>query len=227
MNTILYLLLGFADIIVVLAFIFKLFRFPFWDYKREFLIMGITLSVTSYLVRVIFKIPEIDLGIQYVLFILFFRYLIKFRLWESTMLTAIGILAFDLSQLILIPTLISLEVATLGDVFRSTGKGTFLIQFVNDVVMVLISYLIYRFNLGFSFVMQPPHELKWKTSLNGINFIVLMLVIIASQAIFVTLYILLNYFNEIKYVAIAVVVSFIVFMITSHVKEMEDIKSND
>ncbi|MCC8435506.1 hypothetical protein HP567_013215 [Brevibacillus sp. M2.1A] len=227
MNTILYLLLGFADIIVVLAFIFKLFRFPFWDYKREFLIMGITLSVTSYLVRVIFKIPEIDLGIQYVLFILFFRYLIKFRLWESTMLTAIGILAFDLSQLILIPTLISLEVATLGDVFRSTGKGTFLIQLVNEVVMVLISYLIYRFNLGFSFVMQPPHELKWKTSLNGINFIVLMMVIVASNAIFVTLYVLLNYFNEIKYVAMAVVVSFLIFMITSHVKEMEDIKRND
>ncbi|MCM3141635.1 hypothetical protein [Brevibacillus sp. MER 51] len=227
MNTILYLLLGVADIIVVLAFIFKLFRFPFWDYKREFLIMGITLSVTSYLIRVIFKIPVIDLGVQYVLFILFFRYLIKFRIWESTMLTAIGILAFDLCQLILIPTLISLDIATIGDVFKSTGMGTFLIQLVNDVVMVLISYLIYRFNWGFSFVMQPPHELKWKPSLNGINFIVLMMVIVASKAIFVTLYVLLNYFNEIKYVAMAVVVSFLIFMITSHVKELEDIKRND
>ncbi|MGK5512080.1 hypothetical protein [Brevibacillus formosus] len=225
MNTILYLLLGFADVIVVLAFIFKLFRFPFWDYKREFFIMGITLSVTSYLIRVIFKIPVIDLGVQYVLFILFFRYLIKFRIWESTMLTAIGILAFDLSQLILIPTLISLGVATIGDVFKTTGMGTFLIQFVNDVAMILISYLIYRLNWGFSFVMQPPHELKWKTPLDGLNFIVLTGVIIASQAIFVTLYVLLNYFNEIKYVAIAVVASFIIFIITSHLKEAEDIES--
>ncbi|WP_244873623.1 hypothetical protein [Brevibacillus reuszeri] len=227
MNTLLYLILGFLDIIVVIAFIFKLFRFPFWDYKREVIIIGLSLAITSFLVRIIFEIPEIDLAIQFFLFIVFFRYLIKFRVAEAAMLTAIGILAFDLSQLLVIPSLITLEVASLGDVFRSTGMGTFLIQAVNDGVMILVSWILFRFNLGFSFIMQPPHEVRWKTSYKGTNFVALIGVLIASVAIFATLYILLNYFNEIKYVAITVIVAFIILLITSHKKEMEDLEGYD
>lgn len=223
MNTILYLLLGFADIIVVLAFIFKLFRFPFWDYKKEFIIIGTTLSATSYLFRIVLQLPEIDMPIQYVLFILFFRYLLKFRTVKAAMLIAIGILAFDLSQLIIAPSLITLEFATIRDVFQSTGMGTFIIQAVNDIVMALVSWLLYKFNLGFSFVMQPPHELSWKTSYTGSNLLILIGVIFASATILAVLYILLNYFNEFKYVIGVGVAALVTLLITCHKKELEDL----
>ncbi|UED70722.1 hypothetical protein [Brevibacillus sp. HD3.3A] len=223
MNTILYFLLGFADIMVVLAFIFKLFRFPFWDYKKELAIIASTLAVTSYVFRMVFDLPEVDMPLQYILLILFFRYLIKFRVFEASLLIAIGILGFDLSQLIVAPALISLEVATLGDVFQSAGMGTFLIQAVNDAIMILVSWLLYKLNLGFSFIMQPPHEISWKTKYTGSNLVALVGVIAASTAILAVLYILLNYYNEFKYVIAVGITALVILLLTCHKKELEDI----
>lgn len=224
METVLYLALGFADIMVVLAFIFKLFRFPFWDYKRELAIIAGTLAVMSYILRMVFNAPEIDMPLQFILLIVFFRYLLKFRLFEASMLVAIGILGFDLSQLIVAPLLISIEVANIGDVFQSAGMGTFLIQAINDTIMVLVSWLLYRFNLGFSFVMQPPHELSWKTKYTtGSNLFALIGLLVASTTILAVLYILLNYFNDFKYVITVGIIALIILLITCHKKEKEDL----
>jgi hypothetical protein len=208
---------------VVLAFIFKLFRFPFWDYKKELTFIAGTLAVMSYMLRMVLDAPEIDMPLQFILLIVFFRYLLKFRLFESSMLVAIGILGFDLSQLIVAPLLISIEVATIGDVFQSAGMGTFLIQAINDAIVVLVSWLLYRFNLGFSFVMQPPHELGWKTKYTGSNMFALIGVVVASTTIIAVLYILLNYFNDFKYVITAGIIALIILLITCHKKEKEDL----
>ena len=116
MDVLLYLILGFIDILAILALIFKIFRFPFWEYIRKHIVICTTLALVSFVMRLVLGFPEFDTGLQFILLVLFLRYLLKLRSFEANMLATIGVLSFDLIQIIAFKVLQSLHVATLLDV---------------------------------------------------------------------------------------------------------------
>lgn len=153
------MLLGFLDVIAVLALIFKTFRWPFWEFRLKLAIIGIALSSVSYLNRMVLDISQIDMAVQFLLYIVFLRFFIKVNLHHAVDVTAIGYLMFMGIQLVIYYWMLAMGVVRFEDAASPVGTVIFVIQFLSDALAFLIAYLFYRLQLGFSFMMRPPHNL--------------------------------------------------------------------
>lgn len=221
MDFILFFLLGILDILAILSLIFKIFRFPILEFKKKFLIIALTLSMVSFFNRFIFEIPVLDMGMQFILFTMFLRYLIKFRAFESLMLSAVGFLFFGFNQLLTAKALLYFNVISLEVIKQSTGL-IFLVQLVNDCIVFLCSWMLYRFHLGFSFVMKPPHDLYLKNKALSRDVLTFISVLLGSIIVFATLFILFNYFNEAYIILIAILLVLGLLMLVLNKKDLED-----
>lgn len=219
----LYLLLGSMDLLAILALIFKMFRFPLWKNKMKIIMICLSLSAVSLVMRLVLDIPEYDMGLQFVLFALLFRYLLKFRTFEALTLSTIGFLTFDLSQLIVISIFLAAGFSSIEDIVSATGLGTYLIQGGTQATLFLISWNLYNFKLGFSFIMNPPHNLNRKTKMAGENFLLFIGIILGAIAISSTMVFMFNYYNKIHYVFLAVAAVLLLMMLVSNKKDLSDI----
>lgn len=219
----LYLLLGALDILATLTLIFKLFRFPLWKNRKKILIVCFSLSVCSIVMRLYLNFPEYDMALQFVLFALLFRYLMKFRTFEALTLTTIGILSFDLAQLIIISLFLSIGFSSIEDVISATGLGTYLIQGGTQATLFLISWVLFKNKLGFSFIMHPPHNLNRKTKMVGENILLFIGIIQGAIAIGITMTFLFNFYNKIHFVFLAVAAVLSLMMIVSNKKDLSDL----
>ncbi|MGC5326956.1 hypothetical protein [Brevibacillus sp. SYSU BS000544] len=219
MDTILYITFGFLDVIAILALIFKLFRFPFWDYFKEFSIIGICLTFISYLLRVQFNIPEIDMVVQFVIFVLFFRYWIKIRLFYSIFLSTLGGISLIVIQLAMISVLLSVNMISIDDTQAIDKIGTYLIQMFSQITSFSISLVLYRFNLGFSFIMSPPHDVDRNVSLQQVNTYLVYSVSIGVIVLAISLYFLLHYLSLLAVVGVVIVLAALLLFYLSHKKD--------
>lgn len=195
MDTFLYLFFGFLDVMVNLALVYKLYRFPFWEYYKEFLIIGITLSVASYVVRLVIGMPEIDMICQYILYIIFFRYLIKIKLYYAFPMAAVGYLAYAVIQFSLYPVLLWTGLVNEADVTSTNGLGVYAIQLCSELTGYLIAFLMYRFGLGFSHITRPPHGMSIKIRDKQYNWQIAANVLGSLVVVFIMYWI----FNHISY----------------------------
>ncbi|MDN9011490.1 hypothetical protein [Brevibacillus laterosporus] len=169
MKSFLYVLFGFIDSFTILFLTFKAFRLPVTMYLRDFTIMATALSITSFVNRIVLEVNGSDVGAQFVLIVVFFRLLFKIRIYESALIAAIGYLSYLGIQFVIYPVLMSFGLVTLSDGKSLVEWGTFLIQLITDVTVLVIGWLIGMFNFGFSFIMQPPHDLYQKGKLDSLK----------------------------------------------------------
>lgn len=219
MDTFLYITLGFIDVIAILALIFKLFRFPFSEYLKEFFIIGACLTIVSYLLRVQLNIPEVDMPIQFVLFVLFLRYMVKIRLFYSILLTTLGGISLILIQLIMIAVLLSFNVINVEDAQGINKTGTYIIQMFSQIVCFILSLFLFRFNLGFSFIMSPPHDVKRSLLMQGINNYLIYSVVVGVLVIFISLYFLLHNFSYLVLIGLVMILAIFTLFYLAHKKD--------
>lgn len=158
MDVFFYLLLGFFDIFTIMIFTFCMFRFPASDYLREFCLIAGVASSASFVNRMVLEMPIIDPGIQFVLITLFMRFMLQFRSYEATLVSAVGYLGYTGGQFLIFPLLYELGVTSLADLTELTGWGISITQVLSDLLVLGVSLLVKRLHLGFSFVPQPPHS---------------------------------------------------------------------
>ncbi|MBG9796895.1 hypothetical protein ABD73_03820 [Brevibacillus laterosporus] len=182
MDTLLYIILGSIDILAILVLSFKVFRFPL-IYKKEFLIISITASLVSYLNRIVFNIPSVDGWFQYTILILFFRYMLKVKLFDSIVVPTVGYLCFNIVQYSTYLVLLLTGIVSLADGQALTNWGTYLIQLSTHLIIFFIAWLIYRYNHGFSFIMVPPHDVHIKTKITPLRFRIMITVFLSSTTI--------------------------------------------
>ncbi len=223
MEYVLYLFWGAMDLLAIVVFIFKVFRFPLWKNKKKIVVICFSLSVCSLIMRIGLNLPEYDMGLQFVLFALLFRYLLKFRTFEALTLSTIGFLSFDLAQLIIISAFLNAGFSSVEDIVSATGLGTYLIQGGTQIALFLIGWALFQFNLGFSFIMHPPHNLRRKTKMAGENLLLFVGAILGAVAIGMTMLFLFNFYNKIQYVFIAVAAILLLMMIVSNKKDLSDL----
>ncbi|PCN42313.1 hypothetical protein B9C88_21690 [Brevibacillus laterosporus] len=186
MDTFMYIILGIIDILSILVLSFKVFRFPL-IYKKEFLIISITASLVSYLNRVILEIPNVDGWVQYTILVLFFRYMLKVRLFDSTILATVGYLGFNIVQYSTYVVLLWTGVVSFADGQALVNLGTYIIQLTTHLFVFLAAWLIYRYNHGFSFIMVPPHDVHIRTKMTPLKFLIMIMVFLSTVTIlFVT-----------------------------------------
>ncbi|RAV06332.1 hypothetical protein [Paenibacillus sp. YN15] len=189
MNAFIYLLLGTVDIFLVITLIFKVFRWPLRQYARETLIIAFLCSAESYLARIVFEVPEVDLILQNLIILVMMKALLKVNFYYGLTLSVIGsflyseiaYLTYNLFGLLNIPL----------DLSTPTSAGIYFMQISVQLAAVLASFLLGKFNLGFSFVAVPPHDGKRRfTPKEKINLIISSLAVVC---IFVTVHVAINY----------------------------------
>lgn len=221
MDILLYLFFGFLDVLAILALIFKIYRFPFFEYLKFFLIIGLTLSTVSYLNRFVFNIVNYDMIVQFLLYIVFFRYLIKIRINRAFSLAAIGYLAFDGIQFTVYPLLISSGIVTTNDAQELMGLGTYIIQFSTEFMSFVTAFLLYKFNIGFSFISVPPHDMHIKQKYTKIEKIILFINILGTLVISIIMYWILNFHAYVFIVLPTVAVSLFLLIYFTNRRDFE------
>ncbi|RAP29106.1 hypothetical protein C2W64_04053 [Brevibacillus laterosporus] len=184
MDTFMYIILGSIDILAILVLAFKIFRFPL-AWKKEFLIISITASLISYLNRVILDIPNVDSWLQYSIIILFFRYMLKVKLFDSIVVATVGYLGFNIVQYSTYVVMLWTGIVSFADGQALTNLGTYLIQLTTHLFMFGVAWLIYRYNHGFSFIMVPPHDVHIKIKMTPLKYLIMTMVFLSSTTILV------------------------------------------
>ncbi|WP_218095824.1 hypothetical protein [Paenibacillus solanacearum] len=158
MEQVLFLILGTFDVLVTLSLIFIMFRWPFFSYIKECILIALLCSIESFITRMVLHIPEWDMVGQFTIIVLSLRFIIKVNPYHSLTLALVGTLAYSEFVIIVFMLLDSLGIVTSNVAMQSSGLGIFTFQFICECTGALISFLIYKFNLGFSYVAVPPHE---------------------------------------------------------------------
>lgn len=214
MNTALYLLLSLIDSLVVIMFMFKLYRFPLIEYTKEVLICTFTITVTSYLMRMTFELAAFDPVVQALLYMLWLRFVIKIRWPYAQLLSVTGLLGTMAIQLGVYLGLLAIGVVSFFDAQQATGLGTYVIQISGQISGVLISFLLYRFNSGFSFITAPPHDLFIRDNIKATTVIALF---VANVVLYSTMYWILN--SHVMYLFPIVTLTFIVLYYISYKRD--------
>lgn len=180
MDVLLYLLLSVLDALVTLILMFVLFRFPIKTYLRDFLMIALIIAGESVLVRLVLHLPVIDPFIQTLIFILCLWHFIEVKVRSGILIVIQGYQGFILLQIFLTYILSASGFIQPGDLAASTGFKIYVIQILGETATLLVAWLLVRLNLGFSFIIRPPHEEEAFSTLT------------ARQKFDLTIYVVLN-----------------------------------
>ncbi|PPB12864.1 hypothetical protein [Brevibacillus laterosporus] len=223
MDIVLYLILSFIDVMAILSVIFRFFRFPIRLFIRELVTIGAVLTVTSFFMRLVFNIPELDMGMQYILYIVLFRYLIKIKIFESFLLASIGYLSIALSQLAIYYFFAFTGIVTPEDIQSTSNFGTYLIQISSQVFLFLVAWCFYKKNLGFSFMICPPQDVHLKVKMRGLNLFLLIGIMLSVATLFLAPYLLIYYLNWLHILAFIMTIVFCLLYYAANKKDEEDL----
>lgn len=153
-----YIVLGIFDAAAALFFILKLYMLPVREYLARIILFCIGIAVFSYFMRVVLDIPTFDLPVQYLLFILFLRIGLKIKVHLASFITGAGICAYTEIQMGLYylyrwAGLINVEVLK-----EDVGVHLYIFQISFICLTYIAALLLTKFNLGFSFIIKPPHD---------------------------------------------------------------------
>lgn len=183
MDTFFFFIFSILDALAILILGFKIYRFPLKDYIWELFVFTVIIAFVSYYNRLVLEFPVIDPVVQLLLYIAFFRLILKTRMLYSLLISITGYLAFIVIQLILIFTLNILSIFPLDAIENQTGLDVNMLQVLTELLSFTIAFMLYKLNGGFSFIIRPPHtfirEKITKTKLK------IYLVIIFSLGIFI------------------------------------------
>ncbi|MNC10301.1 hypothetical protein D3C75_579400 [compost metagenome] len=190
-SAIIYIVLSVFDALAVMALALKMYRLPFFEYRHRLVFMAIIISVSSYIVRIILKVPEIDLPIQIIMFIIFFRYGMQIKVFFGALIVSASLNAYIILQLVVLYAFISTGAVTYNVVFQSDQAQIQLIQLTSIALAYIGAGCLKMFNGGFSFIKVPPHEFSYREAFIGTNRALLIVVsgalVIVSLALVVTL----------------------------------------
>lgn len=205
MDFIYYLLFGIMDIVAIFVLMFKLYRIPLNEFKFHILVVATVVNLLSYLFRMVLDLPAIDPPVQLLIFILFLRYVCKFRVSSALLMAACGYASFVSIQFVVYNVMDALKWVSQADAQTTSAFGTYLIQVTNNLLCYLCAFLLYRFNLGFAIIQAPPQDLMYRDKLINKPIYIFMLVCASLVCLNV---VFINHFIEfILYVCLLFILS--------------------
>jgi hypothetical protein len=208
MQLVLYLVFGMIDVFAIFALMFKAFRFPYFEYKKEISILAVIISIISYLLRVYFEINQlVDIIVHTILYILFMWLIIKVKVWRSLVISLMYFVygALSLGTYFFY---VSTNILPISVINEPNSYAAYLIQITTQSIAFLISYVLYRTGIGFPFYMRPPHDFVSKVTIKKREMIILTLVLLLCSIGFFTFFYATNKgsLNSIPVYFIAVIV---------------------
>lgn len=181
-----YILLGILDAVAVMVFSLKIYMLPVASYKKRIIGFGVLIAIISYFMRVVFDIPKWDLPLQYVLFILFFRYGMSIKTHLAAFILGAGISAYAILQVGVYYLYNFLGVLQTGVLQQNTTYQVYILQITYILICFAISFILRIYYTGFSFIVTPPHDFIWKENyLSAENRRVSVSALLSSVTIFI------------------------------------------
>lgn len=143
-----YMLFSILDVIVISALTLKLYRLPLRGYKFELIVLSVVLAVFSYIMRVYLDLTAWDLPLQYVISVLFYCRILRYRRHYAAFIVGSGMSAYLMIQVLIYFALEPLGVVDESVIFAHTGLAVNPIQLGSHTysersnLMIVISGLI-------------------------------------------------------------------------------------
>lgn len=181
-----YIILSIFDAAAMLALMCKLYRLPILMYAKRMSILVLIIAVVSYLLRIRLSLPYFDLPMQYVIFVLFFRYIIKMRFHYAAFIVAAGFITFTNIQLLVYYFYTATGAANSTILAAVSGIAVYIVQISTEAVVFVLCFLLWRFGYGWSFIILPPHNFAKKEKYTGFNMELIVSTIISVAVIVAT-----------------------------------------
>ncbi|WP_342414577.1 hypothetical protein NST83_13460 [Paenibacillus sp. FSL R10-2782] len=193
LSAFLYILLGVFDALAVVTLVLKLYMLPVWEYRRKILFYAIGIALFSFLMRVVIGVPKLDLPFQYLFMVIFFRFGLGIKTHLGAFSAGSGLTAYINLQLFVYLFANFFGAAQPGAINYTSGFSIYFIQLSSIIIAYLISFVMGKYNFGFSFIIQPPHDfLRGENYFSSLNKMLILGSLISTITIFITLYMLYN-----------------------------------
>ncbi|MGG1673071.1 hypothetical protein ACIFOE_21005 [Paenibacillus sp. NRS-1783] len=157
-SNVIYILLGILDAIAVMVFSLKLYMLPVAERWKRLIGFGVLIAIISFFMRVVFNIPKLDLPLQYILFILFFRYALGIKTHLAAFVLGAGISAYAIMQVGVYYLYNFLGILQTGVLQQNTTLQVYTLQITYVALCFVVSFILKIYNAGFSFIVAPPHD---------------------------------------------------------------------
>ncbi|SET49142.1 hypothetical protein [Paenibacillus sp. NFR01] len=158
MDNVIFIGIGVIDAFAVLTLILKLFMLPVGEYRNKLLIFATFISLFSFTMRMVLGIPAFDLPLQYVLFVLFYRFVMQIKVHIATFIAGAGINAYAIIQLSVYYLYVWSGITHTKILSENVGLQVYIVQATAILVTLLISFALSKLGYGFSFIIVPPHD---------------------------------------------------------------------
>ncbi|TVX91536.1 hypothetical protein [Cohnella terricola] len=161
----------------IVAIMLAIFRFKASDYMWSIVLLTLTMSLQSYVLREELALSILVPIINLVLLTFFTMNVLRVPLIWSTLISAFGSVMTILFQVFL--------VAISGkpiEWFQEELYRVYVMQSVTGIIGIVIAFSLYKFGIGLSFSFEK-HQPKWERSMlySLVGVIVIGFVVLASQ----------------------------------------------
>lgn len=153
-----YILFSILDSFAVHALILKLYQLPMKKYLYQLLACTVVIALISFTMRVKLDLQVWDLPVQYVVYLFFYRYVLKYRLHISAFIVGSGLSAYISIQMIVYYLISLTGTVTKSVIFENNSLGVYFIQLSSIGITLTIATILRRTGRGFSFISKPPHD---------------------------------------------------------------------
>ncbi|MNU69074.1 hypothetical protein D3C71_584540 [compost metagenome] len=163
-----YIGLGIVDALAMFALMISLYRLPLWSHRYKVAGFVVFIALFSFVMRLLIEIPELDLPIQYLFFLIFIKYVYRLKFSHSAFVAGAGVTAYTVLQLTIYYIYHLVGMLYQSDLSKTDGNA-YLIQISSILTAYGIAIFLKSFHLGFSFIQIPqegrPSPQKDQTSL--------------------------------------------------------------
>ncbi|OMF17273.1 hypothetical protein BK131_04730 [Paenibacillus amylolyticus] len=191
----LYYFLGYFDALSYILLCLQLFMLPVKDNIKKIAIYALFVTSFSFMMRMVFNLPQFDLGLQYVFLVLFLRYAVEIKTHISSYVSGVGMLTYISFQLLLFFVYSISGIVPIDVINHNTGAAVFLIQIPSILIGFALTGILALLHRGFTFIVAPPHDFLIKDDYSNSENKVMILgtvVSIITMALTVTLLYIAN-----------------------------------
>lgn len=154
LDFVLYMVFSILEAYAMFYLAFKVFKIDI--YSKEMLFAGFILAFFSYVVRINYSRVEVDIIMQYCLFLCFFWLLFRIHIFYSAILTGMTYQAYTFIQLVY--ALFFNKVGVLSErTFLGLDLTTYFLQLLTASTAIFIGYYVGYKRKGFDYVPDKPN----------------------------------------------------------------------
>jgi len=182
MNNILFYLFSILEFTAVITLTLSIFLFNLKDNKSHMLFSAFMLAQASYIMRMATNLESISIVVQLIMMILILRFIFRIQLFYAALMGVVGYLLIGLLQMGITLAFSTISQLNIEEILSNDHLSIhYFLQLITSIICFLISQLLSKYRLGFSFIPDNDSErIQFKRSNLGLLGTIIAGIIIVS-----------------------------------------------